>query len=242
MKPLYKIDFDELAKTILDLASADIDKTSRDRLLSIYQSIEDNVFVDLETFLTGILHGSMMNSFGLGKNSRTHDIKVPKIMVGMELQSSLRRIFLHLMRDSLEYVFGSEMERLRKANETKRKFEIRGRIIGKWVEFCVQDDAHALHLAKLKVLAASKDFAYTDLEGLTDVIFLDEDSDGEATPPEDRHSLASLRKLVSTLGGKVHVILLGQHQLISDLVPFGFRLTLPLDHFFVPLQSKSSGH
>ncbi len=237
MKSAHKINFDELAKTILDLASSDIDKVSRARLLSIYQSIEDNVFVELQTFLTSIFHGARTGSFALGKNARIYEVKVPRLMAGMELQNSLRNIFLHLMRDSLDHVFGSEAERLQKAMESKSKFEIQGRIIGKWVEFCVQDEARVLHLAKLKLLAASKGFGYSDLETLADVIFLDEE-----TKSEERQGLASLRKLVSTLGGTIHVILLGPHQLISDLVPFGFRINLPLDHFFLPLQFRPSKH
>ncbi len=237
MKSLPKIDFDELAKTILDLASSDIDKASRARLLSIYRSIEDNIFVELQTFLTSIFHGARTGSFALGQNSRIYEVKVPKLMAGIELQNSLRNIFLHLMRDSLDHVFGSEMERFQKANTSKSKFEIQGRIIGKWVEFCVQDEARVLHLAKLKVLAASKDFEYSDLETLADVIFLD-----EKTKFNGRQGLASIRKLVSTLGGTIHVILLGPQQLISDLVPFGFRINLPLEHFFLPLESRHSKH
>lgn len=218
------LDYDKLAKTILRIVDGHADENARYRLLCLYQSIEENFFVDLHALIKATLH----------RDSKSHEINVPALMVGVELQTALRTIFTQLLRQPLDLGFEAEFEAADNDKGPKGQVEVHGKLIGKTVELLIRNGG-GLHLAKLKVLAAAKEINYSDLETLADVIFCERASSPDHLPTASRRSdsMEAVGAIVRGLGGSINIILLDYPNLTSDTVPFCFRITLPLEQFFL---------
>jgi signal transduction histidine kinase len=202
-------------------------------LFQLLQSVNE---IPLEDLLRQVLQILSKVAADLGKPTPRLDIDVPLITCNESMGQLLRKVLVHIVRNTMDHGIEAPAERKAQGKTATGLISVHGELLDGDILLRIRDDGRGLDLDELA--CAHPDAKDMTPEQLVNIIFEEGVSTARTVTDISGHGLgmASVRRFIEEQGGRVQIILEAGGQ--GSRRPFHLSIRLPLSGFtrnpFVP--------
>ncbi len=210
------------------------DQTLLQDLANSAQKLQSYISRSLLQILEEILSHAPRIAKDLGKPTPRVELMGQDLAVSQEIENSLRKVAIHLLRNALDHGIESQDERIQAGKNPQGLLSVSVQLASKQLSIYIRDDGRGLAIKKLQELAPQKHAVGSthapSLQSLANLIF----EAGVTTKTEvNQYSgrgigMDAIRTYIEEVGGSIEIVLAAAASLDLSYVPFSFKITYPI--------------